>query len=68
LVAFYEQRYRDCVTDKNTTLIRYDLQVCLRQVYDEHPDPALVTLAQSLIAEEPDPKYQAKYSKVWKKL
>jgi len=66
LVAYYEQRYRSCATEKNTTLIRYDLQVCLRAVYDQHPDPALAAKAQSLIAEEPDPKYQKKYKTVWK--
>ena len=41
LIDFYQQRFHDCTADKNTTLIRYDLQVCLRQIFDQRPDPAL---------------------------
>lgn len=66
LIAYYEQRFRSCADEKNTTLIRYDLQVCLRAVYDQRPDPTLVTRGQTLIAEEPDPKYQTKYKTAWK--
>jgi hypothetical protein len=68
LIAYYQERFRSCAAEKNTTLIRYDIQVCLREVYDQKPDPALAALARALILEEPDPKYQTKYRTAWKKV
>ena len=66
LIEYYQQRFRSCAAEKNTTLIRYDLQVCLRAVYDQNSDPDLAALARTLIAEEPDLKYQAKYRTAWR--
>jgi hypothetical protein len=68
ILEYYAERFRSCVAEKNTTLIRYDLQVCLREVYDQQPDPVVATLARELIAEETDQKYQAKYKTAWKKV
>jgi hypothetical protein len=68
LLDYYERRFRSCAAEKNTTLIRYDLQVCLREVYDQDPDAALAARARALIAEEGDPKYQAKYKTCWRKV
>jgi hypothetical protein len=68
LLDYYEGRFRSCAAEKNTTLIRYDLQVCLREVYDQRPDADLAARARALIEEESDPKYQIKYKTCWKKV
>ena len=68
VLDYYQERFHSCRAEKNTTLIRYDLQVCLRQVYDQRPDPSVAALARSLITEESDPKYQAKYKTAWRKV
>ena len=68
LLDYYQERFRSCTSEKNTTLIRYDLQVCLREVYNQQPDPAVATLARGLILEETDPKYQTKYNTAWRKV
>jgi len=66
LIEYYADRFRSCSAEKNTSLIRYDIQVCLREVYNQYPDPLVSSLARDLIAEESDPKYQAKYKTAWK--
>jgi hypothetical protein len=68
LLDYYEGRFRSCAAEKNTTLIRYDLQVCLRAVYDQRTDAELATRARALIEEESDPKYRTKYKTCWKKV
>lgn len=60
------RRFADCATHRNATLIRFDLLEGLRKLYDQHPDPALQTLAQDLITQEPDTKYARKYRALWK--
>jgi hypothetical protein len=60
-------RFQDCAAEKNCTLIRYDIQVALRQIYDVVKDEQIKTKALALIETEPDLKYQKKYATVWKK-
>ena len=59
--------FKDCVSHKNRTLIRYDIVVDLRQLYDAVKDPRVKEIALALIATEPDVKYQKKYEGVWRK-
>ncbi|MEP6844710.1 MAG: hypothetical protein ABI861_01845 [Panacibacter sp.] len=60
------KRYKECITEKNCTLVRYDIMCVLRKIYDHvHNDP-VKTLALSLIETEKDSKYQKKYTGVWK--
>ena len=59
-------RFADCVKDRNTTLIRYDIIDGLRKLYDLTPDNKIKTTALALIETEPDHKYRKKYSTRWK--
>ncbi|RKG51071.1 hypothetical protein D7X30_36670 [Corallococcus sp. AB011P] len=63
-----KKRFKECATEKNGTLIRYDILEVLRKTHDATPDPALPPLAFSLIELEEDPKYRKKYSGLWKDL
>ncbi|MEO6060934.1 MAG: hypothetical protein ABIQ99_03240, partial [Thermoflexales bacterium] len=56
--------FKDCVSHKNSTLIRYDIVVGLRQLYDALKDERVKEVALALIATEPDAKYQKKYAGV----
>lgn len=60
-------RFEECTAEKNCTLIRYDIVVVLRRVYDETRDEQLRALAQTWIATEQNLEYQKKYSTVWRK-
>jgi hypothetical protein len=60
-------RFQDCAAEKNCTLIRYDIQVALRRIYDVVKDEPIKTKALALIETEPDQKYRKKYATVWKK-
>lgn len=61
-----ETRFRECVEEKNCTLIRFDIMTCMRRLYDLQPDPAIHEVALELIDEEADTKYRRKYLGVWK--
>jgi hypothetical protein len=65
-VSRLSRRFRECISEKNCTLIRYDIQTVLRRVYDSTEDEAIHTQALKLIALEKDPKYAKKYATVWK--
>ena len=58
--------FKECVSHKNCTLIRYDIVVGLRRLYDAVKDERVKELALALIATEPDANYQKKYAGVWR--
>jgi hypothetical protein len=60
-------RFEECASEKNCTLIRYDIVVVLRRVYDLVSDQRFRATAEQLMATERDPKYRAKYASVWRK-
>jgi hypothetical protein len=62
-----ERRYHECASEKNCTLIRYDIIQSMRNVYDVTKDEAIREKALALIETEPDAKYRKKYATVWKK-
>jgi hypothetical protein len=62
-----EKRFKECVTEKNCTMIRYDIQVSMRNVYNQVKDEAIREKALELIELEKDLKYKKKYATVWKK-
>ncbi|WNG21225.1 hypothetical protein [Cystobacter fuscus] len=62
------QRFRDCATEKNGTLIRYDILEVFRKIYDQVHDEHLKQHALALSETEEDPKYRKKYSGLWKDL
>jgi len=59
-------RFADCASEKNCTLIRYDIIVDLGQLYDAVHDENLKATALALIETEPDLKYRKKYSTVFR--
>jgi hypothetical protein len=61
------ERFKECVSEKNGTLIRYDILENLRRIYDAVPNEKLRSTALSLIELEQDPKYRKKYSTLWRK-
>ena len=60
-------RFEECASEKNCTLIRYDILVVLRRVYDLISDQKIRATAERLMATEQDPKYRTKYATVWRK-
>ncbi len=61
-----ENRFRDCITEKNCTLIRYDILQSMRIVYDVVQDEKIKEKALSLIETEEDLKYRKKYARLWR--
>ena len=59
-------RFQECVTEKNCTLIRYDILQGLRSLYDQTRDEAVRERALALIETEDDLKYRKKYAGLWK--
>jgi hypothetical protein len=61
------KRFEECATEKNCTLIRYDIIVDLQNLYHVSRDEAIKEKALELIELEDDEKYKKKYAGVWKK-
>jgi hypothetical protein len=61
-----EGRFYECITEKNCTLIRYDIIQDLKNLYDAVKDEAVREKALALIETEEDLKYRKKYAGVWK--
>ncbi|MBN1453688.1 MAG: hypothetical protein JW963_21920 [Anaerolineales bacterium] len=59
-------RFKECITEKNCTLVRYDIIQGLRNLYDTVKDEKIKEKALELIATEKDPKYRKKYTSLWK--
>ena len=62
-----EHRFKECITEKNCTLIRYDILQSMRNVYDVVKDEKINEKALELIEIEEDLKYRKKYSSLWRK-
>jgi len=62
-----ERRFNECVTEKNCTLIRYDILQSMRNVYDAVKDESIREKALALIETETDAKYRKKYATLWRK-
>ena len=59
-------RFKECLAEKNCTLIRYDILQSLRNVYEAARDEKVKTKALELIETEEDLKYRKKYASLWK--
>lgn len=68
VVKGLEKRYHECVKEKNGTLIRYDIIVDLRNLYNATTSSEIKEKALELIELEEDVKYKKKYATVWKKV
>ncbi len=66
VVAGLSRRFAECTSEKNCTLIRYDIVQVLRKMHDAAPDGSVSTAAHALIETETDPKYRKKYAGAWK--
>jgi hypothetical protein len=66
LLSGLEARFRECMSEKNGTLIRFDVAESLRRIYDESGDEAVRAKARELIETEEDLKYRKKYARVWR--
>jgi hypothetical protein len=60
-------RFTECIKEKNGYLIRYDILVSMRNVYNEVGDESIREKAQVLIESEKDLNNKKKYATVWKK-
>jgi hypothetical protein len=67
VVEGLEKRFKESIKEKNCTLIRYDITVSLRNLYDATSSSEIKEKALELIASEQDTKYQKKYAGIWKK-
>jgi hypothetical protein len=67
VVAGLALRFAECAAERNTTLIRYDITVVLRKIFDHTLDESVRAMSDQLIAAETDEKYRKKYAGVWKK-
>ena len=68
LVKGLEKRYKECIKEKNGTLIRYDILLALRNLYNATTSSEIKEKALELIELESDLKYRKKYATVWKKV
>jgi hypothetical protein len=59
-------RFKNCLDEKNYTLIRFDIQQNFRHLFDQLGDEEVKQLAMELIELEEEAKYQKKYKTVWK--
>ncbi len=62
------KRFDECSTEKNRTLVRYDILEVFRKIYDQVNDDRLKDRALALIEKEDDVKYRKKYTGLWKDL
>ena len=61
------RRFKECASERNCTLIRYDINVSLWDVYKATKDEKVKRRALQLNETEPDLKYRKKYAGVWKR-
>lgn len=59
-------RFAECITEKNCTLIRFDIIQGLRRLYDAVKDETIRQKALALIETEEDLKYRKKYAGEWR--
>lgn len=66
VVRRLEARFRGCSGEKNGTLVRHDILVCLRRLFDATGDEGVKETALGLIPLEEDLKYRKKYAGAWR--
>lgn len=63
-----ELRFNECVRERNCTLIRYDINVSLKNLYDKVRDEKIKAKALEWIETETDLKYRKKYAGEWRNI
>ncbi len=66
-LAGLENRFEECLAEKNWSLIRSDIMQSMRSVYDTTHDETVKERALVLIDTEADAGYRKKYASVWSK-
>ncbi|OLO42176.1 hypothetical protein BTR23_02845 [Alkalihalophilus pseudofirmus] len=66
VVQSLTDRFHHCTSEKNYTLIRFDIIQSLKNLYEKRQDEEIKEIALELINIEEDPKYKKKYNSVWK--
>jgi len=66
IVQGLTKRFKECIAEKNCTLIRYDILGVLRKIYDQVNDEKIRNTSLALIETEDDLKYRKKYLGLWK--
>ena len=66
LLSALRDRFAAAASEENGTLVRYDITVVLRRVYDAVGDEDVKAASEAWIDQETDPKYRKKYEKVWR--
>ncbi|WP_155593284.1 hypothetical protein [Lysinibacillus cavernae] len=61
VVSYLAKRFQTCLDEKHPTLIRYDIIVSFKKLYDQTKDPKLLDIAHRLINEEQDNKNKKKF-------
>lgn len=61
-----ERRFKECIAEKNCTLIRYDILQSMRNAYNTVKDEKIRKKALELIELEEDVKYRKKYASLWR--
>jgi len=59
------RRFKECIAEKNCTLIRYDIEFVFKKIYEMTSDESLRSIAEQLISLEENAKYKKKYGTVW---
>ena len=62
-----DRRFRECIREKNCTLIRFDIIQDLRELYDAVKDEQVKAKALAWIETERDLKHRKKYAAVWRR-
>jgi hypothetical protein len=62
-----ERRFQECSTEKNCTLIRYDILQGLKNLYDQVGDETIKIKALAWIELETEEKFRKKYARLWRK-
>ncbi len=68
VVQGLEKRFKECIKEKNGSLIRFDILVALRNLYNATTSSEIKEKALKLIELEKDLKSKKKYVSVWKRV
>lgn len=61
IVSYLAKRFQTCIDEKQYTLIRYDIIISFKKLFDATNDQNLLDIAKRLIEEEQDMKCKKKY-------
>lgn len=61
VVSYLAKRFQTCLDEKHPSLIRYDIIVSFKKLYDQTNDSKLIAIAHRLIDEEHEVKHKKKY-------